>query len=109
MTDKKLHAVIELGGKQYLVKEGDKILTEKVELKDGEKLTVSDVLLTFDGTSTQIGEPFVPGASVQLTLEKTDKGEKIRVAKFKAKARYRKVLGHRQFQSHFSVDSIKIK
>ena len=108
MEDKTLHAVIELGSKQYLVKAGDKITTEKVDLKEGETLTVSEVLLTHDGQKTQIGEPFVKGATVELTFEGTDKGEKIRVAKFKAKSRYRRVTGHRQFESHFTVKSIKI-
>ncbi len=109
MTDKKLHAVIEIGSKQYLVKEGDKVLTEKVELKEGETLVVKEVLLTYDGETTKVGEPFISGATVSLKFVNTDKGEKIRVAKFKAKARYRRVMGHRQFQSHFVVDSINLK
>ena len=108
MANNSLHAVIELGGKQYLVKAGDKIKTEKLELKDGEKLTVSEVLLTHDGVKTQVGEPFVKGASVELTFINTDKDEKIRVAKFRAKSRYRRVQGHRQFQSHLTVDAINL-
>ncbi len=108
MTNKELHAVIQLGSKQYLVRVGDKIISEKIELKEGEKLTVKDVLLLSDGEKTQVGAPFVAGASVDLSFEGTDKGEKIRVAKFKAKSRYRRVMGHRQFQSHFTVKAINI-
>lgn len=108
MEDKTLHAVIQMGSKQYLVKAGDKITTEKVELKEGETLSVQEVLLTHDGDKTQIGEPFIKGASVELVFEGTDKGDKIRVAKFKAKSRYRRVMGHRQSESHFTVKSIKI-
>ncbi|KKT35639.1 MAG: 50S ribosomal protein L21 [Candidatus Collierbacteria bacterium GW2011_GWC1_45_47] len=108
MTNKQLHAVIQLGSKQYLVKVGDKIVSEKIELKEGEKLNVKDVLLTHDGEKTQVGAPFVEGASVDLDFEGTDKGVKIRVAKFKAKSRYRRVMGHRQFESHFTVKAINI-
>ncbi len=108
MEDKTLHAVILMGSKQYLVKVGDKIITEKVELKDGETISVKEVLLTHNGDKTQVGEPYVKGASVELVFDGTDKGDKIRVAKFKAKSRYRRVLGHRQFESHFTVKSINL-
>ena len=108
MQDKTLHAVIQMGSKQYLVQVGDKITTEKLELKEGETLSVKEVLLTHNGDKTQIGEPFVSGASVELVFDGTDKGDKIRVAKFKAKSRYRRVLGHRQSESHFTVKSINI-
>ena len=53
MEDKTLYAVIEIGSKQYLVKVGDKIVAEKLDLKDGDKLTVKEVLLTTDGEKTQ--------------------------------------------------------
>ena len=106
MEDKKLHAIIQIGSKQYLVKVGDKLVSEKLDLKEGENLNVTDVLLTYDGKKTQIGSPFVKGASVELAFEGTKKGTKIRVAKFKAKSRYRRVLGHRQLQSHLTVQAI---
>lgn len=108
MADKNIYVVIQLGAKQFLVKEGDKIVAEKIELKDGETLTVKEVLLSYDGTKTEIGEPYLTNASVELTSEGIIKGEKIRVAKFKAKSRYRRVMGHRQLESHFTVKAIKI-
>jgi len=108
MTDKQLHAVVQIGSKQYLVKEGDNIKTEKLELKEGEILTVKDVLLTHDGEKTQVGSPFVDGASVELTFNGTSKGVKIRVAKFKAKSRYRRVMGHRQLESNLTVKAINL-
>ncbi|HBC44589.1 MAG: 50S ribosomal protein L21 [Candidatus Collierbacteria bacterium GW2011_GWB1_45_35] len=108
MSDKILYAVIQLGAKQYLIKEGDKIVAEKIELKEGENLTVKEVLLGYDGVETIIGQPFVKDASVELINEGVKKGEKILVAKFKAKSRYRKVMGHRQLGSHFTVKSIKL-
>lgn len=108
MTDKILSVVIKLGAKQYLVKEGDQIVAEKIELKDGETLTVNEVLMSFDGKKTTFGQPYLKDASVELVMDGIKKGEKILVAKFKAKSRYRKVMGHRQLGSHFTVKSIKV-
>ena len=109
MADKIIHAVIQLGAKQFLVKEGDKVVAEKILVPEGRTLKVSEVLLTHDGTDTQIGTPFLDKAKVELSYEGDKKGLKIRVAKFKAKSRYRRVKGHRQQESHFTVKSISLK
>jgi len=108
MADKITYAVIQLGAKQYLVKVGDKVVAEKVEVKEGETLKVKEVLLGYDGEKTLIGEPYLDKASVDLVMEGTKKGEKIRIAKFKAKSRYRRVTGHRQLESHFTVKAINL-
>lgn len=108
MTDKVFYAVIQLGGKQYLIKEGDQLVSEKIDLKDGEILTVKEVLLSYDGQKTTIGQPFIKNATVDLVMDGTRKGEKILVAKFKAKSRYRKVMGHRQLGTHFTVKAINV-
>lgn len=109
MADKTSYAVIKLGSKQFLVKEGDKIVAEKTATPETGLLTVSDVLLTFDGKDTNIGTPLVENAQVVLEHTADKKGLKVRVAKFKAKSRYRRVQGHRQQQSHFTVKSISFK
>ncbi len=108
MADKITYAVIQLGAKQYLVKEGDKVVAEKIDVKDGETLKVKEVLLSFDGEKTQIGEPFLEKAVVELVSEGIIKGEKLRIAKFKNKSRYRRVTGHRQLESHFTVKAITL-
>ena len=108
MEDKNIYAVIELGGKQYLVKQGDKITAEIDDTKVGDTLIVNEVLLVHDGKDTQIGQPYVEKVSVDLVLDSTGRGEKIRVAKFKAKSRYRKVLGHRQSENYFTVKAINL-
>ena len=108
MEDKNIYAVIEIGAKQFLVKKGDKITTDKVSVKPGETLKVSEVLLTHDGKETKVGQPYVEKASVELVLDSVGRGEKIRVAKFKAKSRYRKVLGHRQSESYLTVKAINL-
>lgn len=109
MADKISYAVIKLGSKQFLVKEGDKIIAEKTSVPEGGVLKVQDVLLTYNGTETKVGTPLVDKASVTLTHEGDKLGLKIRVAKFKAKSRYRRVQGHRQQHSHFIVKSIDFK
>jgi len=108
MEDKNIYAVIEIGAKQFLVKQGDKITTDKLEVKTGEILKVSEVLLVHDGKKTLIGQPYLEKVTVDLTLDSIGRGEKIRVAKFKAKSRYRKVLGHRQAESYLTVKSINL-
>ena len=108
MADKNIYAVIQLGSKQYLIKEGDKVVAEKIDIKEGETLQVKEVLLGYDGEKTTIGEPYLEKATVDLIMEGTKKGEKIRIAKFKAKSRYRRVTGHRQLESHFTVKAINL-
>ena len=100
-------AVIEIIPRQFLVKEGDILVVNNLNLKDKEIIT-PNVLLTHNGEKTKIGQPFVKGAVVRLEHLETKKGLKIRVAKFKAKSRYRRVKGHRQLETHLKVKSIKI-
>lgn len=90
-------AVIETGGKQYLVKTGDAIKIEKLLAKEGEKVTFDKVLLTAkdDGSDVKIGNPYLQIA-IEATIEKQGRNKKIRVEKFKRKVRYHKVYGHRQ-------------
>ena len=109
MADKNIHAVIQLGSKQFLIKIGDKIIAEKTVVPEDKVLKVAEVLLTHDGEKTQIGTPFLDKVPIELAYEGDKKAEKIRVAKFKAKSRYRRVNGHRQTESHFTVKSIDLK
>ena len=108
MADKIISVVIQLGAKQYLIKEGDKFVAEKIDIKDGESLVVKEVLMSYDGKNTTFGQPYLEGASVELVMDGVEKGIKVLVAKFKAKSRYRKVMGHRQLESHFTVKAINI-
>jgi len=90
------YAVIKTGGKQYKVNEGDELLIEKIEAKEGDSLTLDQVLLLVDEKKVKVGQPLVKEAKVKVKILAQTKGEKIRVAKFRAKSRYRKVKGHRQ-------------
>lgn len=99
------YAVIKLVGKQYKVQEGDELIVDRVDLKDGDKMDC-EVLLHNNGTKTVVGTPVVEKAKVTIEAISHQKAKKIRVAKFKAKSRYRKVFGHRQHETIIRVVSI---
>ena len=108
-----MYAVIRSGGKQYRVKEGDVIRVEKLDAKEGETVTLGDVLLLADGESIKIGTPLVKGAAVQATVKATvksqGKGEKVRTIKKRRRKHYRKTIGHRQTYTELSIAGIKAK
>lgn len=90
-------AVIETGGKQYTVKEGDIISIEKLEgISEGDNVDFSNVLLVAEGEDVTIGAPYIEGKKVSGVLKESGKGKKIRVTRFKAKSRHRRTYGHRQ-------------
>ncbi len=91
-------AVIATGGKQYLVKTGDVLKVEKLPVKEGEKMTFAEVLLTADddGGNVKVGQPFLDGATISAEVLKQGKNRTLRVEKFKRKVRYHKVHGQRQ-------------
>ena len=102
-------AIIETGGKQYLVKAGDTIRIEKLgdTQKTGDKVVFDKVLLVDDGSNTSIGEPYISGASVQGEIQKIDRAKKVVVIKYKAKSRSFKKRGHRQPFFDVKISSIK--
>jgi len=89
-------AVIKTGGKQYIVKKGDKIKIEKLKEAQGQEVVFDQVLLVEKAKKVKIGTPFVEGAKVTGKVLEHGKGEKIIVFKYKPKKRYRKKQGHRQ-------------
>ncbi len=102
------YAVIKLAGKQYTVKPGDIIETERLDLKPKDKFTIEDVLLISSDANTRVGNPKVKGAKGKATVLDNIRGEKIRVSKFKAKVRYRRVTGHRQSLSKVQINDITL-
>lgn len=101
-------AVIATGGKQYLVRPGQKIRVEKLagEHKVGDNIIFDSVLLFVDGEPT-LGTPFVKGMHVSGTLKAIDRAAKVVVIKYKQKSRYFKKNGHRQPYFEVVIDSIK--
>ena len=91
-----MHAIIETGGKQYKVAEGDTLYIEKLNVEAGETVTFDKVLAVLDGDKATFGAPVVDGASVTANVVKNGKGKKVLVFKYKPKKNYRRRQGHRQ-------------
>jgi large subunit ribosomal protein L21 len=91
-------AIIETGGKQYLVEEGSTVKIEKLkgDHKVGDTVAFENVLLVDNGSDTTIGEPFIKGAKVSGEIKKIARAKKVTVIKYKAKSNYFKKRGHRQ-------------
>lgn len=104
-----MFAVIETGGKQYLVKEGDVVKVEKINLEPNQELKLEKVLLLAEesGQKVDLGNPYLSGASVLALVQKHGRNKKIRVVKFKRKVRYRKAVGHRQEFSEIKITKIQ--
>ncbi len=102
-------AVIETGGKQYVVSAGDTISIEKIkgEFKVGDAITFDKVLLVDNGSDTSIGTPYIDGAKVTAKLVEEGKKKKVEVMKYQPKSRYLKIRGHRQPFFKVKIDSIK--
>lgn len=98
-------AVIETGGKQYLVKEGDSLTIEKIPGVRGAEVIFDAVLLLAEetGAEVQLGTPYLQGVTITATLEKQFRDKKITIVKFKRKVRYRRKQGHRQEKTKVKV------
>ena len=103
-----MYAIIETGGKQYKVSEGDVIFIEKLEAAEGETVTFDKVLVVADGDKVNVGAPAVDGASVTAKVEKQGKSKKIYVFKMKRKKNYRRKKGHRQHFTKVTIDKINL-
>lgn len=99
-------AVIETGGKQYLVSPKDKLIIEKLDGSAGENVTFDKVLLVADEGDIRIGKPYVSGAKVVGKVVDQNKADKLVVFKYRAKSRYRRKYGHRQQQTVVEIESI---
>lgn len=115
-AEHKEFAIIETGGKQYLVQEGDTVRIEKIkgalgkggyaELAVGDKVSFDRVLLVDNGSDTSIGMPYISGAKVSGEITKVARAPKVTVIKYKAKSNYFKKRGHRQ--PYFEVKILKL-
>ena len=103
-----MYAIIETGGKQYKVSEGDVLFIEKLEAEAGQSVVFDQVLAVLDGDKATFGAPTVEGASVDATVVKNGKGKKIRIFKYTPKKGYRKRQGHRQPYTKVQIDTMEI-
>lgn len=100
------YVVIKSGGKQYRVSEGDILLVDKLLVDEGKLMTFKDILLHVLDSKVQIGAPLVKNLEVKAKVLKQLKGDKIRVAKFKSKVRYRRVVGFRPHLTRVQIQKI---
>lgn len=101
---KTMYAVIETGGKQYQVKEGDVLFIEKLDA-EGE-ITFDKVIMVGKDDGVTVGAPYVNGASVKATLLKNGKAKKITVFTYKPKKHVKRKMGHRQPYSQVRIEAI---
>jgi large subunit ribosomal protein L21 len=101
-----MYAIVETGGKQYKVAEGDVLFIEKLDVEDGAEVTLDKVLLVNKDGNVVVGSPTVAGATVTAKVLKHGKAKKIIVFKYKAKKNYRRKQGHRQPYTQVQIAKI---
>ena len=102
-----MYAIIQTGGKQYRVSEGDVLSVEKLPVAEGEEVVFDQVLTVVSDSDIKIGKPVVEGAKVTAKVVEHGKGKKILVFKYKAKSNYRKRQGHRQPYTKVEISKIE--
>ncbi len=103
------YAVVQLQGKQFIIEPGTIIEVDRLDSEEKKAVEITDVLLLVTDKEVLVGTPTVSKAKIKTEFVKDLRGEKIRVAKYKAKSRYRKVRGHRQDLTQIKVVSIEAK
>ncbi|MFC5712654.1 50S ribosomal protein L21 [Thalassorhabdus alkalitolerans] len=100
-----MYAIIETGGKQIKVEEGQEVYIEKLDASAGEEVTFDKVLVV-GGDDMKVGAPFVDGASVTGKVDKHGRQKKVIVWKFKKRKNYRRKIGHRQPYTKVVINKI---
>ena len=101
-----MYAVIETGGKQYRVEEGDVISVEKLDEEVGANVSFKEVLVVGKPNETLVGTPYVEGATVKAEVVENGKAKKVVIFKYKAKKDSRKKQGHRQPYTKLEIKAI---
>ncbi len=102
-----MYAIIETGGKQYKVAEGDAIYVEKLGLGEEEAVSFDKVIAVGEGADLKVGAPYVEGAKVTAKVLKEGKAKKVIVFKYKPKSGYKKKQGHRQPYTKVVIEKIE--
>ena len=97
------YAIVKTGGKQYKVSKGLVIDVDRLTYKPGENFSLEEILLYVADGNVKLGKPKLDKIKVKATVLEHFKGEKLRIAKFKAKAKYRRVTGHRQYLTRIKI------
>ena len=101
-----MYAVIQTGGKQHRVVEGETLKVELLKAETGSTITFDDVLMLVNGESIQIGAPVVAGATVTAEVVSHGRHDKIRIVKMRRRKHYRKQQGHSQWFTELKITTI---
>lgn len=101
-----MYAILETGGKQYRVSEGDVITVEKIPGEAGDAVEFDKVLLISNDGDVKVGSPYIDGAKISGEIVETGKGKKVIVFKYKSKKDYRRKQGHRQPFTSVEITSL---
>ena len=101
-----MYAVIESGGKQHRVVEGETIKLEKIEVATGETITFDNVLMVGEGESVKIGAPYVAGSKVTAEIIEQGRHKKVKIMKFRRRKHSMKQAGHRQWYTEVKITGI---
>ena len=104
-----MYAIIETGGKQYRVEQGDTLYIEKLNVNTDDVVTFDKVIVISNEGKTKIGAPYIKGATVTAKVLKNGKAKKITVFTYKPKKDSKRKLGHRQPYTKVQIDAINAK
>ncbi|MBU25242.1 MAG: 50S ribosomal protein L21 [Gammaproteobacteria bacterium] len=101
-----MYAVIETGGKQHRVVEGEFIRVEKIEAETGSTIDFDRILMVGEGDTIKVGTPVVEGARVSAEVVQHGRGDKVTIVKFKRRKHHMKRQGHRQWFTEIKITAI---
>jgi large subunit ribosomal protein L21 len=101
-----MYAVIQTGGKQYRVAEGDRLKVEKISAEAGESIELDKVLMVADGEDVKVGRPYLEGGMVRATVRAQGRGKKVKIIKFRRRKHHMKRQGHRQWLTEIEITGI---
>lgn len=104
-----MYAVVKIGGSQYKISPGEILEVDKLDYPAEKLFEIDQTLLAVDGDKVQIGQPYLADFKVTARVLKQFQGKKIRVARFKAKVRYRKVKGFRAQLTQIKIEKIGVQ
>jgi large subunit ribosomal protein L21 len=103
-----MYAILEIGGKQYKIEEGNEISIERLPFKIGDEVKFGNVLMIVDNEKIIYGSPYIENAYVTCKILDEYKDKKIKVFKYKSKVNYRRKRGHRQILMKVKIEKINL-
>ncbi|MCX7858018.1 MAG: 50S ribosomal protein L21 [Deltaproteobacteria bacterium] len=104
-----MYAVIQTGGKQYKITEGQKLRVEKLDARENDTIRINEVLFVNDGDKSYIGTPFVDGAGIYAKVLSHGREKKVIVFKYRRRKDYKKKRGHRQAYTELLIEKIHLE